>query len=143
MNVKEVSTQLGIPVSTLHYYEKMELLKPQRKDNNYRDYTEKDLIQLKMIYLLKEFHFNIQEVKQVLDWNRDQVDFRSKEAEARDFFKTKKEQLQQQILFIEYVIKIIDQLPLFSTTAPEYSQKQKIVTELIELLYRQYQEEIS
>ena len=40
---KDVSKISGVSVRTLHYYDQIGLLSPQKKENGYRYYTEKDI----------------------------------------------------------------------------------------------------
>ena len=42
MTIKEVEKILEIPKATIRFYEKEELVKPQRGSNTYREYTEAD-----------------------------------------------------------------------------------------------------
>ncbi|QDK69917.1 MerR family transcriptional regulator [Lactococcus protaetiae] len=41
--ISEISALTGLSISTLRYYEDLELLKPQRNTNNYRVFTDDDL----------------------------------------------------------------------------------------------------
>ena len=42
-SIGEFSKMIGLPVSTLRYYENEGLLKPDRDENNLRVYTDQDL----------------------------------------------------------------------------------------------------
>ena len=54
-NVAEVEALLGIPKSTLHYWERQKVgPKPIRKANGERKYTPKDLEKLQQVMMLKE-----------------------------------------------------------------------------------------
>ncbi|MHC5227870.1 MerR family transcriptional regulator [Enterococcus sp. LJL99] len=48
MKVQEVSDLIGLPISTLHYYERIGIITPKRTANNYRDYSEKDVGETKV-----------------------------------------------------------------------------------------------
>lgn len=54
MNIKEVEKQLSVSRSIIRFYEKEGLLKPERKENNYRDYSEQDIAALKKILVLRK-----------------------------------------------------------------------------------------
>ena len=49
MKINEVEKLLGIPMATIRFYEKEGLLVPQRNENSYREYSEKDVQLLKKI----------------------------------------------------------------------------------------------
>ena len=49
MKIREVEEQTGLTRANIRFYESKGLLKPQRQENNYRDYTQQDLEQLRNI----------------------------------------------------------------------------------------------
>lgn len=64
---KELSNLTQVSVRTLHHYDKIGLLKPNlRQSNNYRLYSEKDLLQLQQIIALKFFGFGLSQIKTLL-----------------------------------------------------------------------------
>ena len=46
MTVKELEEMLGISRANIRYYEKEGLLSPNRKENQYRDYSAQDVATL-------------------------------------------------------------------------------------------------
>ena len=62
MNIKEVEALLSISRANVRYYEKEGLLAPTRKDNNYRDYSDEDVSNLKKILVLRKIGFTIEEI---------------------------------------------------------------------------------
>lgn len=65
--VKDLSKLTSVSVRTLHYYDKIGLLKPSdRLPNGYRVYTEKDVKKLEQIISLKFFGFTLARIKQLL-----------------------------------------------------------------------------
>ncbi len=67
MNTNEVADLTGVSVRTLHHYDKIGLLCPNRNpDNGYRDYSEKDLDLLQQILFFKECGFSLAEIKKLL-----------------------------------------------------------------------------
>jgi len=141
MRVNQVSTLLNIPISTILYYERKGLITPKRKENNYRSYDQNDIRDLKMIYLMKEANIPINQIKKILLWNQKDIDYKEHQEEAKNYFLDKKYELQKQILYIQKIIQIIDNLPLFSNTVYEGKQKYQMVTQLIETLFSKTQEE--
>lgn len=56
MGIKNLSKLTHVTVQTLHYYDKIGLLRPSwRANNGYRVYSEKDLVKLQQIIALKFF----------------------------------------------------------------------------------------
>jgi len=49
--IKKVSELSGVSVRTLHHYDEIGLLSPQKKENGYRYYSEEDISFLQMILL--------------------------------------------------------------------------------------------
>jgi len=73
--VKELSKLTHVSVQTLHYYDKIALLKPSlRLDNGYRLYSEADLLKLQQILALKFFGFDLFQIKSLLTNNADVLD---------------------------------------------------------------------
>ncbi|WP_405113057.1 MerR family transcriptional regulator [Paenibacillus sp. FSL K6-1217] len=66
--VGQLSKLTGVSVRTLHYYEKLGLLQPDRNTGNqYRSYGENDILRLQKIAVLKHMHFKLSEIKIILD----------------------------------------------------------------------------
>jgi DNA-binding transcriptional MerR regulator len=65
--VKDLSKLTQVSVQTLHHYDRVGLLKPSaRLENNYRLYSEKDLLKLQQIIALKFFGFELSQIKKLL-----------------------------------------------------------------------------
>ncbi|EQC2291628.1 TPA: MerR family transcriptional regulator [Listeria innocua] len=68
MQTKELAELTGVSVRTLHHYDKIGLLVPQKDDwNGYRIYSEKDVDKLQQILFFKELDFPLKKIKQILD----------------------------------------------------------------------------
>lgn len=65
MKIKELETILSISRSNIRFYEKQGLFSPERKDNNYREYTEQDILTLKKIIVLRKMGFTVEEIRQI------------------------------------------------------------------------------
>ena len=65
MTIKEIEEQLQIPRATVRFYEKQELISPKRHNNEYRDYSEEDVLRLKQIIMLRKMGFSIIEIRQL------------------------------------------------------------------------------
>lgn len=66
--VKEVSDLSGVSVRTLHYYDKINLLKPTAySDTGYRYYDDQALQKLQQILFFKEFDLPLKEIKNLME----------------------------------------------------------------------------
>ena len=63
MKIKELENLLSISRSNIRFYEKQGLFSPERKDNNYREYTNQDIEVLKKIIILRKMGFTVEEIK--------------------------------------------------------------------------------
>lgn len=66
--ILEIMQITGISKRTLHYYDSIGLLKPNKnKENGYRVYSKKDLIRLQQILFFKETGLELKEIAKVID----------------------------------------------------------------------------
>ncbi|MBO0475430.1 MerR family transcriptional regulator [Vagococcus sp. DIV0080] len=61
--INEISKITSIPISTLRYYEELNLLKPSRDQNNYRIYSVKDLEWINFIKRIKETGMSLKDIQ--------------------------------------------------------------------------------
>ncbi|MGO4936509.1 MerR family transcriptional regulator [Fundicoccus sp. Sow4_H7] len=69
MKMSEVSQLTGISKDTLHYYDKIGLLQPQR-NGSHRDYQDTDLETIELIQILKDATFSLDEIRLLLDLDK-------------------------------------------------------------------------
>jgi len=68
MKTKEVADLVGISVRTLHHYDKIGLIRPERiEDNEYRVYTSEDLAKLQQVLFFRKLGFKLSSIKQIID----------------------------------------------------------------------------
>lgn len=68
VNAKDVAAMTGVSVRTLHHYDQIGLLCPDRNRNNrYREYSEENIDQLQQIMFFKECGFSLKKIKNLLD----------------------------------------------------------------------------
>lgn len=66
--VKEVAEMVGISVRTLHYYDEINLLKPDEvTDAGYRFYSDNNLEILQQILFFREMDFSLSEIRDILN----------------------------------------------------------------------------
>ncbi len=65
--VQQLADLAGVSVRTLHYYDEIQLLTPERiQRNGYRYYEEKELLKLQQILFFRELDFPLEEIKRIL-----------------------------------------------------------------------------
>ncbi|AVP65201.1 MerR family transcriptional regulator [Clostridium botulinum] len=67
MKINEVAKLTGVTVRTLHYYDEIGLLKPNKvTESGYRLYNEDALSKLQQILFFKELEFSLNEIKDII-----------------------------------------------------------------------------
>jgi len=104
MLISDFAEISGLSIDTLRYYDKIDLLVPERKDGN-RWYTEKELKKAEEINYLKSIHFTLDEIQVILLLDR-KLDKRMEEGlsktevieEEEDVFQDMKSMLETKYL---------------------------------------------
>ncbi len=66
MTIREIEEQTGIRKANIRYYEEQGLLKPERNsENNYRNYSQKDVEILKKIRFLRMVGISVQDIRRL------------------------------------------------------------------------------
>ncbi|MGE5397362.1 MAG: MerR family transcriptional regulator, partial [Chitinophagales bacterium] len=66
--IKEVAELAGISIRTLHHYDQIGLLRPEKVNPaGYRLYTDDDLDRLQQILFFKELDFKLRDIQNILD----------------------------------------------------------------------------
>ncbi len=66
MNIGTVSERSGLPAKTIRYYEEIGLIRPDRRDNGYRDYSTDDVHRLRFLQRSRSLGFSVEECRQLL-----------------------------------------------------------------------------
>lgn len=67
MTIKEVEKQTGLTRSNIRFYEKEKLIEPSRNDKNgYRDYSEKDIEEIKKIAYLRTLEISVEDIRYII-----------------------------------------------------------------------------
>lgn len=104
--VKQVSEMLNIPKDTLIYYDKLEIVQPQRGDNGYRYYTSQNIDELKFVEVAKSTDFSLKEIKRYLEFQR-QPSIKGFQWQREDM-RQKRVQLSNKIKDIQAMIDLLD-----------------------------------
>lgn len=68
LSIKEVEQLTGITKQNIRYYERQRLISPNRNpENDYREYSDKDIKQLKVIKVLRKLDMPIEEIRKILN----------------------------------------------------------------------------
>ena len=67
ISIGDCAKQFGISIRTLHYYEEIGLLVPERRANGYRIYGPDDLLRLQQILIQKSMGFALEQIRVGLD----------------------------------------------------------------------------
>ena len=66
MNIGDAARECGLPAKTIRYYEEIGLVRSDRRDNNYRDYSETALHNLRFLKRARALGFSIEDCRQLL-----------------------------------------------------------------------------
>ena len=102
MKIKALENLLSISRSNIRFYEKQGLFSPERKDNNYREYTEQDIEVLKKIIVFRKMGFTVEEIKLI---QNDQLPFTEAIKTAQHRIEDEIEQLNGSLQLIKQVAK--------------------------------------
>ncbi len=104
MKVKEVAKLTGISVRTLHHYDEIGLLSPERQyESGYREYTDENLETLQQILFFRELGFPLKKIKDVL--NSPAFDRREALLMQKKMLLEKRSRLDQMIRLVEKSIQ--------------------------------------
>lgn len=104
MNSKEISQKSQLPISTIRYYEKINLIpQPSRKSNGYRDYNEDTLYLLSIIKGLTELDFSLKEIKAVFKLIQNKTDTNDVITYIQAIFEKKETKIAQRLVHLKLV----------------------------------------
>ena len=72
MNIGTVAKHANLPAKTIRFYEDIELVRPARLENGYRDYTEVDMHRLRFLQRARSLGFTIEECRLLLSLYEDE-----------------------------------------------------------------------
>ena len=71
MNIGQAAQRANLPPKTIRYYEDIALIKPDRAQNGYRDYSEADIHRLRFLQRSRSLGFTIEECRTLLSLHED------------------------------------------------------------------------
>lgn len=102
MKIKELEELLSVSRSNIRFYEKQGLFCPERKDNNYREYSEADVEALKKIIVLRKMGFTVEEIQLI---QKGELPFAQAMGDARQRLEDEIEKLNGSLKLVEQVAK--------------------------------------
>jgi len=132
--VKQAAELLNTSVSTLHYYEKRNLISPRRGENGYRYYSHEDILLMRLILLMRHYHFSVDEIKLIIRNFTNDEDCEEAATASHIFFSQKIAELQSIIQGYQDLITLIQSLPLMNDFV-EFDDKKDKTVSLINQLY--------
>ncbi|MGH0927464.1 MerR family transcriptional regulator [Bacillus pacificus] len=154
-SIGEFSEKTGIPIPTLHYYDEIGLLQPEKNPSSgHRIYKYQDIIILQKIISLKFLGYSLDKVANLLHESSFGVDLNESLSLHLQVLEREKEQIEQSMQAIKRVMKLveeeceIDSTVLFSLiygmntehTHKEWMERHKL-TDIVEELSKKREED--
>jgi DNA-binding transcriptional MerR regulator len=125
MRIQEFAKETGVTVRTLHHYDRLGLLQPQRTESGYRIYGERELVRLQRITVLKFIGCSLQEIKELVDRNPDDL---------RSTLELQREALERRRKTLEGALKAVEKArSVLSESGQTDWQSLKQIVETIEM----------
>lgn len=106
MKIGELEARSGASRHTLRYYEQIGLISPQRRTNNYRDYTAQTLQDLGFIQRAQSMGFSLGEIGEILDAQRNKlIDC----ADGAKLIEKKMAEVKQKIANLQSIYRYLDE----------------------------------
>ena len=67
MKVSEVARRLNVSPDTIRHYSRIELVSPDKAENGYKTYSEKDIRVLRFVVRAKALGFSLSDIKKLID----------------------------------------------------------------------------
>lgn len=107
MNISQASMKSGLPPKTIRYYEEIGLLKADRRQNGYRDYSERDVRRLHFLHRARDLGFSVEECRQLLSLYDDE---NRESAEVKALAEAKLQDIEQRIAELTSLKKALHHL---------------------------------
>lgn len=107
--IKEASQLSGFSADTIRYYEKMEILNPSRGANQYRYFSEQDLLALNYIAVMKYANFSLGDIKVLMQTfvSKPSEECNQKISETLD---KKQQELITKIQMLNQILQLIEKV---------------------------------
>ncbi|WP_456278760.1 MerR family transcriptional regulator [Bacillus sp. AK128] len=108
-SIGEFAEKTGISIRTLHYYDEMGLLRPEKHPTSgHRIYNHQDLITLQKIISLKFLGYSLEKITHLIHEQSFTVDLTDTLSQHLQALEKEKEQIEQSMKTIKRVIKLLE-----------------------------------
>lgn len=112
MNIGQLARLAGVPIDTVRYYERQQLLPtPSRSPAGYRRYEGSDVIRLSFIRRAKALGFTLDEVRELLAISAGHDDMATMKAAASEKLTVVEERLAEMIRMRDALRSLVDACP--------------------------------
>ena len=109
-SIKEFSEKMNITVRTLHYYDEIGLLTPEKHpETGHRYYDERDMMKLQKIVSLKFLGYSLEQIKEMLREETFDLSLKQSLLEQKTAFENKKEQIETALKAIDRTISLLEE----------------------------------
>ncbi|GAA0373632.1 MerR family transcriptional regulator [Bacillus horti] len=150
------SERTGTPVRTLHYYDEIGLLKPEKNaSSGHRQYSEKDVLTLQKIISFKFLGYSLEQICTMLHESKHDVGLMETLLVQRKAFEEKKEHIESSLRAIQRTITLLEDqgevdstvlMSLIRNIQTEKEQKQwlekRISKEVVSQLFDKSEEDL-
>ncbi|MGE7912503.1 MerR family transcriptional regulator [Lysinibacillus xylanilyticus] len=108
-SIGEFSEKTGIPIPTLHYYDEIGLLQPEKNPSSgHRTYYFQDIITLQKIISLKFLGYSLDKIANLLHESSFNIDLNESLSLHLNALVSEKEKIEQSMQAIKRVIKLVE-----------------------------------
>ncbi|MDR0269725.1 MerR family transcriptional regulator [Paenibacillus sp.] len=102
LSIGEFSKICEVSTKTLRYYDEIGLITPDEinPETGYRYYSIRQLKKMLFINRLKSYHFSLEEIKAILEWEEDQSEER-----LHTVLNRKRKEIQEKLNVFEFILK--------------------------------------
>ena len=109
-SIGEFSEKTGVSIRTLHYYDEIGLLQPEKHPSSgHRIYKHQDILTLQKIVSLKFLGYSLEKITNLLHQSIITVDLNETLALQLEVLKKDKERIEQSMTTIQRVIKVLEE----------------------------------
>lgn len=109
-SIGEFSEKTGIPIPTLHYYDDIGLLRPEKNPSSgHRIYNYQDIVILQKILSLKFLGYSLDKISNLLNESSFTVDLNESLSLHLQALEKEKEQIEQSMKSINRVIRLVEE----------------------------------
>lgn len=126
MKLNEFSKRIGVPLTKLRYYARYGVMQPERSENNYRELTECEAIDVYNALILRDFDISVEEISEIHQNKREVELFEEVDSQVENLEK-KIEQLQIHLKRLKELQEFLDRFEHNTKKAYVYARASEYV----------------